>query len=108
MPDRMTKSIDAVIAVIIFSRHNYFENEALRQVHFVASLTVPYTLHAIAQITLFDAVANYYTRWMFTKVLPLPAPPPPLSITPNTVLVVSRMSSYAQCCTETKDDRLPR
>jgi hypothetical protein len=37
-------------------------------------------LHAIAQITLFDAKANDRTWWTFTKVLPPPSPPSPPSL----------------------------
>jgi hypothetical protein len=48
-------------------------------------------LHAIAQITLFEAAVNDHTRWTFAKV----PPPEPLSTTPNT-----RSLSDVKLCTE--------
>jgi hypothetical protein len=63
------------------------------------------TLHAIAQITLFEAAANDCTWWTFTKLPPRPPPPPPpppsapLSTTPNT-----RSLSDVKLCTELYGD----
>src|ERR1700733_4157490 len=59
-------------------------------------------LHAIAQVTLFDTVANKCTWWMFTKVLPPPPPPTPFSTTPN-----ARSLADVKLCTELYGDEGP-
>ena len=67
----------------------------------VINIRIDPTLHAIAQITLFEAAANDCTWWTFTKVLPaLPPPPPPapLSTTPN------RSLADVKLCTELYGD----
>jgi hypothetical protein len=56
-------------------------------------------LHAIAQITLFEAADNNYTWWTFMKVLPPRPPPAPFSTTPNT-----RSLSEVKLCTELYGD----
>src|ERR1700728_766321 len=57
-------------------------------------------LHAIVQITLFDASVNDCTWWTFTKVPSPPPPPARLSTSPNT-----RNRSEVKLCTELYGDK---